>query len=49
LGVDLVELFKFEGKEYKALADATPEVIKLWELLKGKNKTRLKRYMTLQN
>ena len=25
LGVDLVELFRFEGKEYKMLADATPK------------------------
>ena len=47
LGVDLVELFRFEGKEYKMLADATPEVIKLWGLLKGKKRDKIKKICDL--
>ena len=43
LGVDLVELFRFEGKEYRALAEAGPEAIKLWELLRGKKRDKIKK------
>ena len=47
LGIDLVELFRFDGKEYEILADATPEVIKLWELLKGKKREKIKKIYDL--
>jgi len=43
LGVDPADLLNFKGKELKALAEAPPECLELWNLLKNKKRDQIKK------
>lgn len=43
LGIDPGELLNFKGKEFKALAEGPPECLELWNLLKDRKRTEIKK------
>jgi transcriptional regulator with XRE-family HTH domain len=43
LGNDPGELLNFKGKEFKALAEGPPECLELWNLLKDRKRTEIKK------
>ena len=43
LGVEPSELLNFRGKELKALSEGPPECLELWNLLKDRKRTEIKK------
>jgi transcriptional regulator with XRE-family HTH domain len=43
LGVDPLQMLNFEGKELRALAECSPEVLELWKLLRGEKPKQIKK------
>ena len=43
LGIDIVQIVNFGGKEVQALAECSPEVLELWKLLKKEKPKPIKK------
>jgi transcriptional regulator with XRE-family HTH domain len=43
LGIDPAELLNLRGKELKALSEGPPECLELWNLLKDRKRTEIKK------